>query len=234
MTAAVARHGVPWLVLLQCAVAGPVQAQAARAYHADERDSRILVVTRRSGVLGFLGHEHAIVASRFAGTLCVEPGRLETATLRVEVPAHALVIDGDSARREAGLGRGPSPAAVIDLQRKLLGPGRIAADSFPLLAFRSTAVAAEGDSLRVRGVFEMRGMQQEVAFPARALAADGGRILLSGALRLKQSAFGIRPERIAGVVRVADEVELIVTLAAAATGAACTGASPIGKAVTPE
>ena len=210
-----------WCVALVLSAASSLRAQPAVTYRIDAAGTRIVVFVGRSGALGFLGHEHAILATDFEGTLCADPADLAQAALRFSVPTKSLVIDTEEARRAAGLGRGPGADDVRMLQGKLLDRTRLAADSFATLSFTTRAVQRAGtDTLRVEGDLVIRDVRRSVTFPARVATTEQG-LQFDATLRVRQSDYGIRPERVAGVVRVRDDVEVRVRIVAHPTGASC-------------
>lgn len=189
----------------------------------DRSQSHLYVVTHRAGALGFLGHEHAILATGWSADLCFDPAAPASPSARAEVtvPAKALRIDTDEARRLAGLGKGPGPEDVQTLQRKVLAPENLAGDAHPALRFKVAAVSGGGGGkAEVQGAFTLRGVTDNVRFPVK-IERKGGAVRLSGEFRLKQSTFGIKPESVAGVVNVADPVDVHFEILAKPTGAAC-------------
>jgi polyisoprenoid-binding protein YceI len=70
------------------------------------------------------------------------------------------------------------------------------------VAFRSTRVAVEGDTLGVEGELTLMGAAHPIAFE---LTAEGGR--LTGSAVVKQTAWGMKPyTALFGTLKVADEV----------------------------
>lgn len=177
----------------------------------DTAASHIYVVTHRTGLLSFLGHEHVISAPRWTAALCLDDRDIAGSYARFTIDARALVIDDDAARRRARLGRGPSPKQRAELQRKMLH--RLSVDSFPELRFESVAIQRGGaEQLRVSGRLTLRGSTQMVEFPVLVKQRGDNRSQITAELEVKQSAFGIRPESIAGVVKVADPIDFHVLL----------------------
>ena len=189
----------------------------------DRSQSHLYVVTHRAGALGFLGHEHAILATEWSADLCFDPAAPASSPVRAEttVPTKALRIDTDEARRLAGLGKGPGPDDVKTLQEKMLAPGNLAADAHPTVRLKATSVTrGNGGKAEVQGSFALRGVTDSVRFPV-TIEQKGGGVRLSGQFRLQQSTFGIKPESVAGVVNVADAVDVHFVIFAKPTGAAC-------------
>ena len=179
----------------------------------DTAASHIYAITYRNGVLSFLGHDHVITAPRWSAEVCLDRAAVERSYARFVVDAGALIIDDDSARRRARLGSGPSRRQREQLQRKMLDAAHLNAAVYPELRFESTAVASEDQrNLRVQGHLTIRGVSHVVAMPALIEQYASNQFGLSGKLTVKQTAFGIKPESIAGVVKVADAIDLFIRL----------------------
>ena len=209
------------LLLMQMAGAAELYSQSATAYTIDIAASRIYVVTHRTGLFSFLGHEHAILAREWSGTLCWA----RTAPLRgygtITVATAALAIDTDSARAVAGLGRGPSANQVRELQEKMLDRDHLDAATYPRITVHVRQITAAADQqLVVKGELRVRDRTRAVEFPVQ-LTTLSDSMRFRGVLRVPQSGFGIRPESVAGVVRVADVVDIHFDLLGVVTGQSC-------------
>jgi polyisoprenoid-binding protein YceI len=198
------------VALLLCVNNAPAQRTALTV---DTAASHIFAITHRTGLLSFLGHEHVIWAPRWSSQVCIHrtsPGESYT---RFVVDARALIIDSDSARRVAQLGRGPSADQRAEIQEKMLDARHLDAAEFPEIRFESVSVVTDDwRTLEIQGRLTMRGITQDVVFPALLQEEADGRITMSTVVTIKQSAFGIKPESIAGVVKVSDAVDLHVRL----------------------
>lgn len=203
-TAALAAAGVAALLL------GPsAGAAAAGSLAVDAEESWFVAVTDRAGLLGFMGHRHAVLATEWTAELAYDREDPSASSIEVTVPTAALVIDTDAALALAGLEGGPDAETVEELQGKMLGPENLAAEAHPRISFASTAVERTGRGrLRVTGDLTIRGVTERVRVPVRVESAGGGAVRFSGSLTVKQTAFGIEPESVAGVVKVADPVEI--------------------------
>ena len=211
------------LTLLFIAMPSLLSAASVRFAREPSR-SHLYVVTHRAGALGFLGHEHAILAAEWSADLCFDPAAPASSPVRAEitVSTKALRIDTDEARRLAGLAKGPGAEDVKTLQVKVLAPQNLAAESHPSIRLKATSVTGgAGGKTEVRGSFALRGVTETVRFPVKIESQQGGPVRLSGQFRLKQSTFGIKPESVAGVVNVADAVDVHFDLLARPTGEAC-------------
>lgn len=213
---------VPVLPILLAASPAALGAAPAR-FELDPTQSHLFVVTHRAGALAFLGHEHAILATEWSADLCFDPAAPASAPLRAEVtvPTKALRIDTPEARALAGLRKGPSAKDVQQLQRKVLAPENLAADAHPAVRFEAASITGGNDGkTEVQGAFTLRGVTDNVRFPV-TIERQGEAVRLSGQFRLKQSTFGIKPESVAGVVNVADPVDVRFEILARPTGEAC-------------
>lgn len=182
---------------------------AAQSFEVDRGESWFLAVTDREGLLGFLGHRHAVLATEWTAELSYDREDPSASSIEVTVPTGALVIDTEAAIELAGLDGGPDAETVEKLQGKMLGPENLAADAHPRISFASTAVERTGaNRLRVTGELTIRGVTEVVEVPVRVEGVGDGAVRYSGQLTVKQSAFGIEPESVAGVVKVADPVEI--------------------------
>ena len=181
--------------------------------------SHIYAITHRTGLLSFLGHEHVITAPSWTSEICLDRSAGESFA-RFVIDARALIIDADSARRLARLGGGPSPAQRQQIQTKMLDAAHLNVAEFPEMRFETVSVVRDKTALRVEGRLTIRGVTQVVAFPA-SLEENQDRITLAAKITFKQSAFGIKPESIGGVVKVADPVDLHMRLVATETSGTC-------------
>ncbi|MBI4546289.1 MAG: YceI family protein [Gemmatimonadetes bacterium] len=207
---------------LEAAVRSRPSQDGPREYTVDPSASHIYVVTHRSGLLSFLGHEHAIIPTDWTATLCFDEAAAEASSAAFTVNTRSLVIDSAPARALAGLGGGPGEEDVREIQGKMLDEAHLAAETHPQLLFETTSVQHAGPGLlTVRGRLTIRGVTSEVQLPVRMESSGPETIHLSGTLRVRQSAFGIRPESVAGVVKVADPVDIHFALRGTASGRIC-------------
>jgi polyisoprenoid-binding protein YceI len=186
----------------------------------DPDRSTIYVVTKRSGLLSFLGHDHSILAREWQGSICVGDATLSRADGTISVQAASLEIDSDSARAVAGLGRGPNVEQRRTLQQTFLDESHLAADQFPTLTVDVKEIVTVGDSSTAHGRITIRDRTHDVQFPVES-TRSGDTVRITGVLPVAQSDFGIRPESIAGLVKVADRVAVHFNLLAVDTRARC-------------
>jgi polyisoprenoid-binding protein YceI len=175
----------------------------------DRQRSHFVAVTERAGLLGFLGHRHAIVATEWSVRIAYDPVDVSRSSVYIRVPVRDLEIDSARALKLAGLSSRPGEKTVRELQAKILGPRVLDAARNPEIAFHSTSIEARGPSeLVVRGPLTLHGRSSEVAIPVTVTRLEAGEIRVSGEFEVRQSEYGITPESLAGIVRVADEVRI--------------------------
>jgi polyisoprenoid-binding protein YceI len=174
------------------------------------------VVTHRSGLLSFLGHEHAIVVPDWTGGVCATDS-VAPAFGYVSANSRTLEIDTDSARRLAGLKGGPSSRQLRQIRRKFQDSRHLASEQYPLITLDSIVMRDQAAGRWVAdGLLTIRDQTRPVEIAFRVLEWNSAHLELSGTLHVKQSDFGIEPESIAGVVRVKDEVDIHFDLVARA------------------
>lgn len=209
--------GLAWLV----GFAAP-DPPSLRMYRVDHDASELYVVTHRSGLLSFLGHEHAIVPGEWSAELCLGDPIPIGAHGSVTIDVASLVVDTDSARALAGLGGGPGASDRHEIQGKMLDSAHLAAAQFPEVRLELLVVEPpEGDALVVQGALSLHGVRRDVRLPISVERAEDGAVLLGGTLRIRQRDFGIEPESMAGVVKVSNDVDLHFVLAADPTESPC-------------
>lgn len=206
----------------EAAPPGDPSERALYEYVVETERSSLVVVTHKGGLLSFLGHDHAIVPTSWSADLCLGDPVPTAAHGNIRIETASLVIDSDSARALAGLGGGPGADDVRRIQRTLLDADHLAAADHPSITLEiDSTERPDADTLIAWARLTIRGHTQPVAIPVEAEATTPGTIRLSGTFRIRQSDFGLDPESIAGVVEVADEVDLRFDLVAEATARAC-------------
>ncbi|HEX7126678.1 MAG TPA: YceI family protein [Thermodesulfobacteriota bacterium] len=222
------------LALSAVLVAGPTTAAAARAtaaraaaaraaaarYAVEPSDTYLLAVTGADGLFGFLGHDHAVEARQVSGAMRYLPDAPPGERLQGEIviDATALQIDTPEARQRAALGGGPSGDDLEKVRRIFHGPDGLDTGRYPVIRFRPTAVEPNGVGTgpeaitRVTGDLTLHGRTRRVSLPIAVEASNGG-LVARGRTRIRQTDFGIEPQRVAGgLVKVRDEVEVSLAL----------------------
>lgn len=193
----------------------PVEVDVAR--------SVIVAVTGKAGLMRFLGHDHAVLARSWNAEVGYDPARPEATSLEVVVDAAALEIDSPEAREAAGLDAdGPDGDDLREIAEKMRGPEYLAVEEYPEIRFASSSVTVGDEDpgagpreLEVSGVLTIRGHARRLSAPLRVETLDEG-WRVTGALEIELRDFGMEPESIAGLVKVANEVDIRLDVHAAA------------------
>jgi len=191
-----------WVLLTLPASAGPLPLTV------DGARSSVVAIAEVAGVLGFLGHPHAILATEVSVELVYDEETPSRSRVEVRVPTRALRIDSREAIAAGRLRSRPDPETVEKLQTKMLSPRMLDAERHPTIEFTSTGVEQGDGRVRIRGVFRMHGRAREIEIPVRVARLPSSVFRFSGEFDVRQTDFGIQPESIAGVVKVADPVTI--------------------------
>lgn len=202
------------VALALAAAPSPGRAQAL-AYEIDPEHSSLHVVTRRAGALGFLGHDHAILATDWSARLCYAPEDPTASRARVTVTTDSLVIDTDAALAQAGLSSRPDPETVAELRERMLGPAFLDAAAHPEIRFEGRSVSrADDGGLVIAGPFHLHGEARALRIPVDVEPLDGNAVRFRAGFTQRMSDYGIRPESTLGVVAVADAFEVVLDVVA--------------------
>jgi polyisoprenoid-binding protein YceI len=167
------------------------------------------------------GHRHGIIAREFSAEICADPRTFADARVSVRVPVSALRSDSPEARRAAGLTEsGPGAKDVEVMQQKMNSPANLDAAGHPEIRFESAAVQRTSDGLTVRGPLTIRGRALPLVVPLRIQPA-GSDYKFTGTFDIKLRDYGITPESVGGVVKVADEVTVVLDIMARARTEEC-------------
>ncbi len=162
----------------------------------------------KSGLFGFAGHEHDVLATRIEGEVAAVPEDLARSRLSLRFEVAGLQVD----EKKEPAGDGPK------VQQAMLGPKLLDAARFPTVLFESTAVSgrAAGEAvhqLEIAGDLTLHGVTRRLTLTVR-VELRGERLEAKGKLTLRQTAFGLSPISVAGVVKVKDEISIDFTIAA--------------------
>jgi polyisoprenoid-binding protein YceI len=187
----------------------------AAALRIDPHRSHLAVRLYREGVGSALAHDHVVEATEVGGRLDYDAARPDASAIVVEVRTASLRVDEPAARRRLGVEGDLSDSQRADVDKAMRAPDQLDAASHPTIRFVSTRVVGEGEGrLRVTGRLTLRGVTQEVTFPA-AVALESGGLRARATVSFLQSSFGYRPYRaLLGAIRNRDEATLHVDLVA--------------------
>jgi polyisoprenoid-binding protein YceI len=178
-------------------------------FRIDAASSKMVVNVGRSGIFGFAGHDHEVIAPVLDGSVTLNRTDVSRSKLAIRFDASAMKVTG----------KGEPAKDVPEVQRVMLSREVLDVERHPTIAFVSESIAvgkrsASGMQLRINGKLTLRGVEHRVTVPTEVeLASD--RLTAKGKAEVKQSDFGIHPVSAgAGTVKVKDEVELLFTIVA--------------------
>ena len=194
------------------------QAQAAggAVYAVDAAASTVRIYAYRAGAAAKFGHNHVLGVTQLAGYVSLPSAQPADARFELCVPLADLVIDDPAAREETGgnfAGR-RSAADIEGTRANLLGARGLQADRFPLVRLRSLAVEGDWPMLVAQVEITLHGVTrtQPVLLEVRR---DDAQLIVSGAMTLRQSDFGVTPfSALGGLLQVQDVVALRFRLVA--------------------
>jgi polyisoprenoid-binding protein YceI len=182
---------------------------AAVAYRVDPARSHATIHVAKTGVLSFAaGHSHQVTGPLRSGTVDVDADHPEQSRLRLAFAASDLKVSS----------AGEPEKDVPKVQETMDGEQVLDVAHHPEITYQSSAVrlkkrAGNALDLDVTGQLTVRGVPREVVAPVHVeLAGDG--LVATGRFAVKQSAFGIKPISVAGVVNVKDELDIEFSIAA--------------------
>ena len=210
-----AEHGMTFAVCILLMVAAHLSAAPVRFDVVYEKSS-IAVRIDKAGILSAFGagHQHGIIINEFTARVCADPRTFENTSVSVRVAVPSLRIDTAQARQTAGLSpSGPAAKDIPTIQQKMLSPENLNAGAYPEIRFESSSVIRTGGTFDVRGSLTIRGRTMPVTVPLRMQQA-GSDYRLSGEFAIKLKDYGITPESVGGVVKVAEAVTALVDVLA--------------------
>ena len=194
---------------------GAPESELVRAIDAKRSEIRILVY--RGGALGFLGHNHVLIARGLSGEVHERAdghgGRFE-----LTIPVAALAVDEPAARREAGadFASDPSGADIAGTRQNLLGPEQLDAAAFAVIRASGRTSAATGGVVEAQ--IELHGRAVPLTVPV-TVVREGSSLIASGELPLSQLALGLTPYSVlGGALQVRDQLQLRFRIVAVSRG----------------
>jgi polyisoprenoid-binding protein YceI len=184
--------------------AAPVARAAPRHYALDPAQSRVEIHVGKTGLFGFAGHEHQVVAGTFRGSVTFDPARIDASSVDVTIDAAALRVTG----------QGEPADDVPKVQAAMVGPTCLDAGRFPTIRFVSTGASEAGGAgpsgrdLALGGRLTLHGVTRPLTLQVH-LAVTGDHLEATGKTLLRQTDFGITPISKAGVVKVKDELTIV-------------------------
>lgn len=164
--------------------------------------SLVSITVRRAGALASLGHDHVIASRQLQGYVAPQLGRAD-----LYVALDSLSVDEPVLRAAAGLDTQPSAADIEGTRANMLS--KVLQTRLHPFAHVQVRTAPDADGEVMLAVkLTAHGVTRSLSVPAR-IGKEQGAILISGALSINQSDFGITPFSIlGGAIQVRDQLDL--------------------------
>jgi polyisoprenoid-binding protein YceI len=178
-------------------------------YRIDPANSRVTIHVGKAGALSFAaGHTHEVSGPIQSGTVDVDLDALSQSRVQLVIASSALEVSA------AGEPAGDAPK----VQETMAGEKVLDVHRYPTIAFASTSVMLKSRrgnllELSTTGQLTIRDITQSVTVPVRVELADS-RLSATSHVDIKQSAFGIKPISVGGVVSVKDTLAIDFTIVA--------------------
>jgi polyisoprenoid-binding protein YceI len=187
--------GVAWLLSVE--LSAPLAHATPRRYVLDPSASRLTIHVGKTGLFGFAGHEHEVVAGTFRGSATFDPDQIAQSAVDLTFEAGALRVAE----------KGEPPGDAPQVQATMVGPECLDTGHFATVHFVSKTVTGDGRDLTLAGDLTLHGVTRPLTLHVH-LDIKGDALDVTGSTTLRQTDFGITPISKAGVVKVKDELTL--------------------------
>jgi polyisoprenoid-binding protein YceI len=197
------------LSFLFAGVVAAAMAAAAQTYHVDPANSRATIHVGKAGAFSFIaGHAHEVSGPIESGSIDVDLDAPQNSRVSLVIATRELKVS------PAGEPEGDAPKVQEAMDSdKVLDAGR-----YPRITYDSTTVAVKSRAnnvldLVVTGRLTIRDATQTVTTPVRVEFGESA-LTATGRFEVRQTAFGIKPVSVGGVVAVKDALEITFSVSA--------------------
>ena len=172
----------------------------------------VKVYNDTSGFASRLGHDHAIRAMDFDGTVVWDVDDRSACSVKFVVPVANLQPDPPGMRERAGLDPGEAVGAssLQTITENFLAAKQLDADNNPKITFRSTSCDGTSGSVTVNGIMTLRGVDKEISVLMEVSSSDSA-FTARGEVTINHSDFGFKPFRaLGGSLRNQDRMDFVV------------------------
>jgi polyisoprenoid-binding protein YceI len=168
----------------------------------DADRSRFRIRLGAAGLFSAFGHDHLIEARGMKGCAKIEWSQLELSSVELVFSTPAIIVLDPKHEKDRPEVQKTMETEVLQIEK------------FPEIRFKSDGVRVQKSAvsrfnLIVDGQLTIRGNTRAVSIPLVLTQQGAAEGKVSGRYSMKQSAFGIKPVRVAGgLVRVKDEMDL--------------------------
>ena len=203
------RRAVLLAALIIVVTRPPGATAAAAAYRVDPAKSRATIHVGKAGAFSFIaGHSHEISGPIQTGTVDVDVDNPSRSRIELTIASSELKVSvekepaGDAPKVQEAM----ESEKVLDVRR------------YPKITYESgnlTVKNRRGNvlELSITGRLTIRDLAQEVTAPVHVELAEHG-LTATGRFEVRQTAFGIKPISVGGVVAVKDALGIEFSLVA--------------------
>ncbi|MFW6053441.1 MAG: YceI family protein [Persicimonas sp.] len=167
----------------------------------DATSADCVVYVYTEGVASAMGHDLAIEATDFSVEVDEDDGSIEAEFAADSLQVRHAMDDGEPQP-------GKPPAKDKKKIARNIRKDVLETKRFPVITFRSTAVAARDGVLDVEGVLGLHGVEQTISFEARAV--DGA---TRACVSINQPDFDITPYKaLLGALKIEPKVDVKIEL----------------------
>ncbi|MEX1265770.1 MAG: YceI family protein [Woeseia sp.] len=199
--------GVAALLLSPLYAAEPDAAPAAGRYSIDTAASELRVLVYRGGLLGGLGHNHAVSSKGINGFIDVAKAPAES-RVHLQLLKESLIVDDPAVRKAEGekFANTVSTDDIAATRRNMLGPDLLDASRSDEIRVDATRVTGEYPDLKITADVSVLGVARELTFPVTVRMTDN-KLRATGELAVTHKELGLRPFTAAmGTLRVRSEL----------------------------
>ena len=189
----------------------------ATLFDVDPVRTSIVIRVYRAGPLARFGHDHVITARGVSGIVWRGSDPADSG-FELRIPVQSLVVDDPAARAAAGPGFASHvpESARAGTYQNLLRPEVLDASRFPEIVVRSSGLGGTWGQPVAIAEATLKGRSHRIDVPL-AISRAGTLLTARGAVRIRQTDFGMTPFSVAGgAIEVADDVDVGFEIAATA------------------
>jgi len=197
------------LIVAALQAAASTATSQSHAYRVDPSRSHTTIHVGKAGAFSFVaGHTHQVSGPIENGSVDVDLDQPSDARIRLAIATSELQVS------PAGEPKDDPPK----VQEAMRSEQVLDVANHPRITFESTGVTVKSRraallDLIVAGQLTIRAVSQPVSVPVHVEIADGS-LTASGHFVVKQSAFGIKPISVGGVVAVKDALDIDFSIVA--------------------
>jgi polyisoprenoid-binding protein YceI len=197
------------LLTLAFAIPTAFARPASESYQVDPRRSVATIEVGKSGAFSFIaGHTHEVTGPIARGTVDFDRADPSRSHVHLVIAAASLKVSGKN-----------EPADDVPKVQEAMESEKVLwVARYPELIFDSTSIALTKSQpptldLTIDGSLAIRDVKRPISVPVHAELA-GNTLTVTGRFSVKQTAYGIKPITVAGVVTVKDSLDIRFSIVA--------------------